>query len=156
MRLLPEDQPDTIDIGPVKDIPVFHEDDPRLEEDQQKWSAAAKKAQALHSPDELLSGLRDPDWRVRHETVDRLIARAKDDPRTIPTLIQAASSDDSWQVRDAVVMRLPDLHSQEVLGALRIATEDEHPEVRWSAAYALTSAGARPTRPIEDVLTEQG
>jgi HEAT repeat protein len=142
VQLPPQDQPDTFDIGPVKDIPVFHEDDPRLEEDQEKWSAATKEAQALHSPDELLSGLSDPDWRVRHETVDRLIARAKNDPRTIPALIQAASSDESWQVRDAVVMRLPDFHSQEVLEALRTATEDEHPEVRWSAAYSLNQLGA--------------
>jgi HEAT repeat protein len=138
---LPEDQPDTIDIGPVTDIPVFHEDDPRLEEDKEKWSAATKTAQALHSPDELLSGLGDQHWRVRHETVDRLIARAKNDPRTLPALIQAANSDESWQVRDAVVMRLHDFRSSNVLEALRIAAVDTHPEVRWSAAYSLNQLG---------------
>jgi HEAT repeat protein len=67
-----------------------------------------------------------------------------DDPspcRTLPALIEAAGSDESWQVRCAVVVRLPDFHSQEVLGALRMATEDEHPEVRWSAAYSLNQLG---------------
>lgn len=79
VQLPPEDQPDTIDIGPVKGIPIFHDDDPRLEEDRALWSAATRKAQALHSADELLAGLRDHDWRVRHESVDRLVARAKDE-----------------------------------------------------------------------------
>ena len=90
VQLPPEDQPDTIDVGPVKGIPIFHDDDPRLEEDRALWSAALRKAQALHSPDELLSGLRDHNWRVRHESVDRLVARAKDDPRTLPALISLA------------------------------------------------------------------
>jgi HEAT repeat protein len=96
----------------------------------------------LHSPDELLSGLRDTDWRVRHEKVDRLVARAKNDPRTLRALIQAADSDESWQVRETVVMTLPDFLLREVLGALRVATEDEHPEVRRSAAYSLNQLGA--------------
>jgi HEAT repeat protein len=141
MQLPPEDQPETVDIGPVTDIPVFYDDDPRLEEDKAKWSAATKTAQALHSPDELLSGLRNQDWRVRHQTVDRLIGRAKNDPRTLPALVRAANSDESWQVRDACVMRLKDFPASSVLAALRIAAVDPHPEVRWAAAYSLSQLG---------------
>jgi HEAT repeat protein len=137
VQLPPEDQPDTIDIGPVKDIPIFHEDDPRLEEDRALWSAARRRAQALHSPDELLSGLRDHDWRVRHESVDRLVARGKDDPRTLPALIVAGLSDSVWQVRDAAVMRLKDFRTTDTIAALRQAQHDRHAEVRDSATYCL-------------------
>jgi HEAT repeat protein len=103
-ELPPEDQPDTIQIGPVGPIPVFHEDDPRLADDRAAWASARRKAQAMLSADELLDGLADPDWRVRHEVVDRLIARAREDPRTLPALLRAAMQDEAWQVRDAVTM----------------------------------------------------
>jgi HEAT repeat protein len=49
---------------------------PRLTEERAAWSAARRSAQTLHTPDELIAGMSDPDWRVRYETVDRLIARA--------------------------------------------------------------------------------
>jgi hypothetical protein len=78
--LPPEDQPDEISVGPVGPIPIIHDDDPRFEEERAAWSAATKKAQALHSAEELLEGVRDPDWRVRHEAIPRLVTRWKDDP----------------------------------------------------------------------------
>lgn len=137
VELPPEDQPYVIDVGSVKGIPILHDDDPRLTEDRAKWSAATKKAQTLHSPDELLAGLRDPDWRVRHESVDRLVARAKDDSRTLPTLLETALSDEAWQVRDAVVMRLIDFDPSEVLDVLDRASRDPYPDVRESALYAI-------------------
>jgi hypothetical protein len=80
-ELPPEDQPDTFSIGPVGPIPIIHDDDPRFAEDRAAWSAARRKAQAMHSADELVRGIGDPEWRVRHEVVDRLIARASDDSR---------------------------------------------------------------------------
>ena len=86
-KLPPEDQPDAIHIGPVGPIPIFHEDDPRLADDRAAWSAARKKAQAMHSADDLLDGLTHADWRVRHQVIDRLIARARDDARTLPVLL---------------------------------------------------------------------
>lgn len=141
MQLPPEDQPDAIDIGPVVGIPIFHDDDPRLVDDRALWAAATRKAQALHSPDELLAGLRDHDWRVRHESVDRLVARGKDDPRTLPSLITAALSDEAWQVRDAAVMRLMDFRSTDAIAALRQAQHDPHAEVRDSASYCLEQSG---------------
>jgi hypothetical protein len=106
VELPPEDRPDTGDVGPIKGIPIFHDDDPRLTEERASWSAATRTAQALRSSDELISGMSDPDWRVRHETVDRLIARAREDNRTLPTLIRVATTADAWQLRDAVAMRL--------------------------------------------------
>ena len=43
---------------------------------------------------------------VRHESVDRLVARAHDDPRTLPALLDLAAHDPAWQVRDEAVWRL--------------------------------------------------
>jgi HEAT repeat protein len=143
VELPPDSEPDTISIGPVTGIPVYRENDPRHAEDRAAWSAANKKAQAMHSAGELLSGLGDPDWRVRHACVDRLIARARSDPRALPALLKAAMSDDAWQVRDAVVMRLCDFGGDSVLNALRAAATDPHPEVRWSATYSLRQLGAK-------------
>jgi len=140
-QLPPEDQPDTIDIGSVKGIPIFDDDDARLEEDRALWSVARRKAQALHTTDDLLSGLRDHDWRVRHESVDRLVARGKDDPRTLPSLVAVGLSDKAWQVRDAAVMRLTDFRSGDAVAALRQAQHDEHSEVRESATYCLQQMG---------------
>jgi HEAT repeat protein len=135
--LPPEDQPDTVSIGPVENIPIIHDDDPRFEEERAVWSAARKRAQAMHSPDELISGLSDADWRVRHEVVDRLTARGKDDPRTIPALLRAVLHDPAWEVRDAAVMAVGWFEDDRVTEALRAATSDPHPEVRWSAEFKL-------------------
>jgi HEAT repeat protein len=79
----------------------------------------------------------DPDWRVRHETVDRLIARGRDDDRTLPVLLNAATTDEAWQVRDAVVMRLHEFDRDAVLLVLRGAENDEVGDVRWSARYVV-------------------
>jgi hypothetical protein len=89
-----------------------------------------------------LLGLHDHDWPVRHESVDRLVARGKDDRRTLPALIAAGLSDKPWQVRDAAVMRLIDFRSTDSIAALRQARHDHHPEVRESATYCLQQMGA--------------
>jgi HEAT repeat protein len=140
MSLPAEDQPDTIKIGQVLGVPIFREDDPRLADERASWSAARGTAQALHTTGELLDGLRHEDWRVRHESVDRLIARGRDDPRTLTALLDA-TNDGAWQVRDAVAMRLCDFEAADVEAALRRCMSDEHPEVRWSAAHSLSQLG---------------
>jgi hypothetical protein len=118
-------------------IPILKDDDPRLAEDRAAWSAARRTAQALHSADELLWGLRHHDWRVRHESVARLVARCRDDGRSLPALLQAAVHDGSWQVRDAVMWGLMEFDTGDVLPALQAAAHDVHEEVRCSAQFAL-------------------
>ncbi len=120
-ELPPEDQPHTIDIGPVKGIPIHYDDDPRFEAERRARSLATAKAQAMHSPDELLAGLLDPDWMVRIEVIDRLIARGRDDPRTVPALITAAESDASPDIRSTILMRLHRFQSNRVIDLLRSA-----------------------------------
>jgi hypothetical protein len=145
-ELPPEDGPDEIWIGPVGPIPVHYDDDPRLVDDQAAWSEARARAQAMHSPDELLEGLVDPDWRVRHEVVDRLIARARarEDHRTLPALLKALAEDPAWQVRDAVAIRMSGFEPHVVLPSLLAACGDNHPEVRWSVEFAINQLGGPP------------
>jgi hypothetical protein len=73
--LPPEDQPENFDSGPIQGISIHFDDDPRFEADRLARTSARQKAQAMHTVDDLLAGLMDDDWRVRHEVVDRLIAR---------------------------------------------------------------------------------
>jgi HEAT repeat protein len=130
LRLPPEDQPDTIDVGPIRGIPIIEDDDPRFEEDRKAWSLARADAQSRHSADELLVGLEAESWRVRYEVIDRLVARAKDDPRTLPALESRASNDDVWQVRDKALDRLIDFDDPSVITVLKAALDDIHPDVR--------------------------
>jgi HEAT repeat protein len=139
-KLPPDDQPDAIDIGPVRGIPIIELDDPRFEDERRAWSAARARAQAMHSADDLLQGLHDTNWMVRLEVVDRLIARARDDKRTLPALITAA--DDSVPaVREVVVMRLHIFADERAVMAIHRAMSDEDPDVRWAAEYAARQAG---------------
>ena len=140
-KLPPEDQPDAIWIGPVGPIPIFHDDDPRLGEDRAAWSAARTKAQAMYSTEELLKGLTDSEWRVRHEVVDRLIARGRDDPRTLPALLRIAQKDAAWQVRDKIIMRLHEFEPDPVCAVLQAALSDPNPNVRRAAKYSLDQLG---------------
>jgi HEAT repeat protein len=103
------------------------------------------KAQALHNPDDLLTGMVDGDWRVRHQVVDRLIARARTDDRTLHALLDRLACDSAWQVRDAVAMAINSFKNDgRVVQALRVAIADESDEVRWSAAHSLRQLGEAP------------
>jgi HEAT repeat protein len=135
------DDPEAITIGPVGPIPVFDDDDPKLLAIRAARAPAIRKAQAMASADELLAGIRDPDWRVRHEVVDRLIARWMADVRTLPTLIEVASSDSAWQVRDKVALRLSEFDPSSVEPVLRRLLDDPVEDVRWSARFALDQLG---------------
>jgi len=99
----------------------------------------------METVDEHLAGLRDPDLRCRHEVIDRLIARGKNDARTLPALLDALSSDSAWQVRDCIAIKLHEFSPADVEAALREAEKDVHPEVRWSAQYSLTQLGLDPS-----------
>lgn len=144
LELPPEDKPDVIHVGPVGPIPIIDEDDPRFEEERAAWSAATAKAQALHTAAELRSGMGDSNWRVRHECIDRLLARHKDDPRTEDALLTAAAEDPAWQVRDAAMMRLGEFDPERVRPVLLSGLEDLHEDVRWSAQHVLEQLGLAP------------
>jgi HEAT repeat protein len=143
-ELPPEDQPDTIRVGSVHEIPIIHEDDPRFEAERAAWSSATSIAQGLHSPDELLQGLRSEDWMVRHESVDRLIARGGHDERTLSTLLDAVVADPVWQVRNKIAIRLHEFPGVTTVAVLREALDDEQAEVRWSAGFSLFQLGIDP------------
>lgn len=136
-----EDQPDVVWVGPVGPIPIHYEDDPRLEEERVAWSHARKKAQALHSAEELLEGVVDDDWRVRFESIDRLAARWHDDPRTLPPLVELAEHDSVWQVRSRATMRLVDFDPDAVVPVAKRGLSDPSDDVRWSANFVLFQFG---------------
>jgi HEAT repeat protein len=140
-KLPPEDQPDVVWVGPVGPIPIRYEDDPRFEEERAAWSHARKKAQALHSAEELLGGVVDDDWRVRCESIDRLAARWHDDPRTLPALLDLAEHDSVWQVRSGATMRLVDFDPDAVAPVARQGMSDPSADVRWSANFVLFQFG---------------
>jgi HEAT repeat protein len=140
-ELPPEDQPDVVCVGPVGPIPIHYEDDPRFEEERAAWSHARKKAQALHSAEELLGGAVDDDWRVRYESVDRLAGRWHDDPRTLPALLDLAEHDSVWQVRSGATMRLVDFAPDAVVPVARRGLGDPSTDVRWSANFVLFQFG---------------
>jgi hypothetical protein len=125
-------------------IEIVRDDDPAVAEDRAAWSSARRTAQALHLAHELLWGLRHPNWRVRHESVARLVARCRDDGRTLPALLHAAVHDRSWQVPDAVIWGLMEFATGAVLPVLQAAAHDLHEEVRWSAQFALFQKGLGP------------
>ena len=60
----------------------------------------------MHSADELVAGMSDDNWLVRDEVVDRLLARAGDDERTLPLLLDHLRQDEAWQVRDHIASAL--------------------------------------------------
>jgi HEAT repeats len=140
-RLEPGDQ---IWIGPVGPIRIRDENDPEFIAERAAWHEPRARAQAMVTVEEHLVGLADPDWRCRHEVIDRLVARGKNDARTLPALLKALSTDSAWQVRDMVAMTLHQFPPADVEPALRQAGKDPHPDVQWSARYSLAQLGLEP------------
>lgn len=105
------------------------------------WSNARKKAQGLHSAEQLLDGVTDKDWRIRFESVDRLAARWHDDRRTLPALLELAEHDPVWQVRARGTMRLVDFDRDAVVLIARRGLSDPSADVRWSANFVLFQFG---------------
>lgn len=132
---------DEIWIGPVGPIRIRDENDPEFIAEQAAWHKARLRAYAMLTVEDHLAGLKDPDWRCRQEVIDRLVARGREDPRTLPALLNTLKSDDAWQVRGNIAMKLLEFPAERVETALRQAKNDPHPEVRWSARYSLTQLG---------------
>jgi hypothetical protein len=136
---------DEIWIGPVGPIRVWDENDPEFIAERAAWHEPRARAQAMMTVEEHLTGLGDSNWRCRHEVIDRLVARGKDDRRTLPALLNVLTTDPAWQVRDAVAMTLHEFPPADVEAALRKAENDAHPDVRWSAQYSLSQLGLNPS-----------
>lgn len=136
-NLPPEDLPDELTIGPVGPIPIIDEDDPRFEAERSAWSSARARAQALHSVEDLVDGLADDDWRVRFESIDRLVARWRDDSRTPLAVRRIAEHDPVWKVRARAMTRLHEFDPHLVRRALLRGLRDSNEDVRSSAQYAL-------------------
>ena len=49
---------------------IIRPGDLRFRAEREAWTAAARKVQSLHSADELLAGVADDDWHVRHQSID--------------------------------------------------------------------------------------
>jgi hypothetical protein len=81
--------------APIEGIPIVDEADPRFVQEREPGRWPHTQAQALHSADELIEGMSDPVWRVRHDSVDRLVAHARNDVGTPPTLVLAATADEA-------------------------------------------------------------
>ena len=122
-------------VAPARDVRAVAEDE------RAASSAAARTAQALHTTEELLRGVRHHEWRVRCESVVRLAARWPEDPRTRSALLVAAVHDRSWEVRDTVVLHLGAFRGVAVTAVLQAAAHDPHADVRWSARFALFQKG---------------
>ncbi|WP_130440558.1 HEAT repeat domain-containing protein [Kribbella rubisoli] len=134
------DGPDEIRIGPIV-VPIIEDDDPWVAEDRALWSAANATARAMHTWEELRRGMSHEDWRVRHESVVRISARWRNDPRTLPAILQMAVEDPIPAARDSAVMCLTDYPAESVRGTLERAAHDPDAEVRWSANYCLAQHG---------------
>jgi len=133
-----DDQPDEIWIGEIGPIPIFHNDDFRLEEHRARLRQAAAVADALHSADELAHGMSHPDELVRIRVVPRLIARGGGTDQAILTLTSALANDPSAGVRDIVATGLGGLPFEaRINAALQRAVEDEDEEVRSAARTSL-------------------
>jgi hypothetical protein len=91
----------------------------------------------LHSADELLSGVHDPNWRVRHESIDRLKARWHDDARTLPRSWSwlSMTRNGAFGVRQRWPLGYFD--RDRVVPVLRRGLEDSNQEVRWAANLEL-------------------
>ncbi|MFC5503193.1 HEAT repeat domain-containing protein [Lysinimonas soli] len=137
---MPDDEPpDEIYIGPVGPIPI-RDVDP-VGQTQDRDDAAV--ADALHSAEELQSGMHHERAGVRHRVVDRLVARGFDHPNTIPTLLAVLANDPDPMPRFMVAMVLYKFGPDErIVQALIVAMKnDPDHDVRAEAMYSLDQLG---------------
>ena len=145
----------SFDLGPIKGIPVVDDDDARALAATDPYVQACAVAQAMHSADELVAGMDHGDSMVRSEVIDRLLARAPDDERTIPVLVDHLRHDESPDVRGAIARalwwlaparRLGEHHARHdlIVAALLAAESDRDSWVRWDVQNSLWEFGLRP------------
>ncbi len=134
------DGPDSIWFEGVGDIPIFDEDDFRLEQDRDQATYAETFVQALGTVSQLRTVLlTHPQEEVRWRVVARFIAKGSHCPSLVSAaLIDALRSDPSWMVRDAAAMGLLHYSNATVYRVLRDAADDENETVRETIQYVLT------------------
>jgi tetratricopeptide (TPR) repeat protein len=109
----------------------------------------------MHSADELVAGMGHDDWLVRCEVIDRLLARAPEDERTVPVLLEHLRRDESSEVRGAIASALwwlapsprgGQLHRQHdmIVETLIASERDLDSDVRWHVQDSLYEFGLRP------------
>lgn len=105
--------------------------------------ADAAVADALHTPEELQTGMHHTRAGVRSRVVDRLIARGFDHPNTIPTLLDVLGNDGDALTRFMVAMNLHKFGKDErvVQGLLAAMKNDPDNDVRSEAIYSLDQLG---------------
>jgi HEAT repeat protein len=112
--------------------------EPTAQESRQRQADAAV-ADALHTPEDLQSGMYHERADVRWRIVDRLIARGFDHPDTIPTFLDVLQHDPSPVVRGNVAFKLHRFSDDpRVVPALEhCARNDPDEQVRADARYSL-------------------
>jgi hypothetical protein len=144
----------SFDLEPIEGIPVT-DDDARALAEPDPYVQACAVAQAMHSADELVMGMGHGDWMVRCEVINRLLARAPDDERTIPVLVDHLQHDESPDVRGAIARATWWLapsrrggehhpHHDLIVEGLLAAERDPDSEVRWAVQSSLWKFGLRP------------
>lgn len=122
----------------IEGIGVIAVREPTAEENRQRRADAAV-ADALHTPEDLQTGMYHERADVRWRVVDRLIARGFDHPATISTFLDVLQRDPSPAVRGSVAFSLH-LFSDDprVVPALEYcARNDPDEQVRADARYSL-------------------
>jgi hypothetical protein len=139
-----EDRGDVMWVGSVGPIPIGYDDDPRTEDNRRVHRDANVIAQALHSADELLSGLSHAsDW-VRYETIPRAVARWRHDPRIEHRLIELVTTDATSMVREAAITYLGHFEPSD-LAIAAVRSQRRHPDqdVRDAAIELLEQWSSR-------------
>lgn len=122
----------------IEGVGVIPVHEPTPEESRQRQLDAAE-ADALHTPEDLQSGMYHERASVRWRGIDRLIARGFDHPNTVLTFLDVLQHDPSPVVRGLVAFKLHRFSDDSrVLPALeKSAISDPDEQVRADAQYSL-------------------
>jgi transposase len=133
------DRADVMWVGPIGPIPIFHDDDPRIQDQLASTRSAEARAAALPTLDSLFACLGDPDGDFRKACTNEISRRGREDHRYVPELLYLLQHDPASGVRIAAAFALCDVSpGAAAIAALhQSASEDSNKQVRWSARLAL-------------------
>jgi hypothetical protein len=127
-------------IGPIGPIPIVSHVDPAVEA---QGRADAAVADSFHTAEELQAGMYHERAGVRCRVVDRLIARGRGHPNTIPTLLDVLKNDPDPDPRFMVAMGLYQFgaDSRIVDALVESMRNDPDGDVRDNAMFSLDQLG---------------